>query len=90
MRHDTDFGVRQLRIALDAVDQRGAARRRGEQPLENHQIGLLLHDRLQRLDRFRIRIGEDLPVDLDAVAQGGHEILRSNHERGRRHSVSLA
>ena len=34
MRDDADFGFAERRVGLDAVDERGAARRRGEQPLE--------------------------------------------------------
>ena len=81
--------MRQLRVALDAVDQRGAARRRGEQPLEDDERRALLHDRLERLDRFRVREGEDLPVDLHLLAESGHEVLRSDDQSGRRHLVSL-
>ena len=34
MGDDADFGLGERRVGLDAVDERGAARRGGEAPLE--------------------------------------------------------
>ena len=79
----------ELRIALDAVDQRGAARRRGKQPLEDDETRPLVHDRLERLDRFGVREGHDVAIDLHVIAKGGHQVLSADDERGRRHPASL-
>ena len=81
--------MRELRIAFDTVDERGAARGRGEQTLEDDERRPLLHDHLERLDGFRIRERDDLPVDLHALAKCGHQVLSSNDQCGRRHPVSL-
>ena len=54
MRHHPHFGVPELRIGLDPVDERRAARRRREQPLEHDQSGRCFQDRLQRLDRLGV------------------------------------
>ena len=77
-------------VGLDAVDERGAARGRGKQPLEHDEAGPLLHDGLERLDGFRVRERDDLSVDLHVLAKRGHEVLSSNDQRGRRHLISLA
>jgi hypothetical protein len=90
VRHDAHFGVGQLRVALDTVDQRRAARGRGEQPLEYDQRRAIFHDRLERLDRFRVSESKDFAVDFHPLAESGHQILSSNDQCGRRHPVSLA
>ena len=38
VRDDADLGCRQRRVGLDAVDERRAARRRREQPLERDDL----------------------------------------------------
>jgi len=90
VRHDAHFDVRQLWVALDAIDERGTARRGGKQPLEHHQSRPVLHDRLKRLDGLRVRKREDLTIHLHALAERGHQVVRRNHQGRRRHAASLA
>ena len=93
MRDDADLGLEQRRVGLDAVDERGAARRGGEQALEHDETGPLLDDGLQRLDRFGIRERQDLAVlgaYVEAVAERRRQIVGSNNQSGRGHRVSLA
>jgi hypothetical protein len=90
VRHHTDFDVGELRIALDAVDERGATRRRGEQPLEHDEARTLFHDRLQRLNRLAVREREDASVNLNVPAECFNQVVRCDYQGGRRHSASLA
>ena len=48
----------EVRIVLDAIDQRGPSRRRREQPLEDDERRFVLEDGLQSLDRLRVRKNE--------------------------------
>ena len=63
VRHDPDLGLAESRVGLDAVDQRRAARRDGEQALERDHLGTALHDGLQR--EQRVGIGECQHVAVD-------------------------
>ena len=58
--HHPHFRLGQLRIGLDAVDQRRAARRCREQPLEDDEPRALLEDGLQRLNGFGIGERDEL------------------------------
>jgi hypothetical protein len=90
MRHDAHFGVGELRVALDTVDQGRAAGRRGEETLEYHENRAIFHDRLERLDWFGVSERDDLAIDLHPLAESRRQVLRSNDQCGRRHRVSLA
>ena len=89
VRHHADFGLRQLRVGLDPVDERGAARRRREQPLEHDQARALLEDGLERLDRLGIGEREQLALVGETLAERGHQVGGGDDHCGRRHRVSL-
>ena len=72
VRHHADFGVRELLIGLDAIDQRGAARRRGKEALEHDETGLVRENRLERLNRLRIGKREQIAFFRKTIAQTGH------------------
>ena len=83
VRHHADFGVPELRVGLDAVDERGAARRRGKQPLE--------HDRATgRCSRiaWSAWIGsvsanvEQLAFVGEPLLERRHQVGGGNHDRG--------
>ena len=81
VRHHPYFGVRELRVRLDAIDERRAARRGREQPFEHDERRTLLQDRLERLNRLRIREREEFPLTGQALLERGHQIGGGNHDR---------
>ena len=75
-RDDANFGVRQRRIGLDAIDQRGPTRGRGEQPLERNHVGLSRRDGLERLQRLGVAEDQHLAVAAGALAQRVEQLVR--------------
>jgi hypothetical protein len=45
---------------------------------------------LERLNGFRVCELEALTLDLDTIAERGHQIVSCNDQHGRGHQVSLA
>ena len=89
MRHHPHFRAADLRVSPDAIDQRGATRRRREQPFEHDQPRLLFQNRLQRLDRLGVGECEQLALVCEARRKGRHQVGCGYHHRcGHRVSVT--
>ena len=58
VRDDADLALAQLGIGLDALDQCGAARRRGKLPFERDDLRTVTGDRFERCQRVGIREGQ--------------------------------
>jgi hypothetical protein len=74
---DADLGVSQRRIRLDAIDERGAARRHGEQALQRDLLRLAFRDRPAR----RARRGAETRATRRSTSRralGGREADRRN------------
>ena len=78
---------RDARIRLDAVDERGAAGRRCELPLQRDDARAATHDLLERLAARLIRERHDLSVDapLRSVRAGSNSAASTMHAATLRH-----
>ena len=64
VRQDPDFGLRQRGVGLDAIDQRGAARRRRERPLDCDERRMPPHDDVEGVQRVGVGERQQLALRL--------------------------
>ena len=88
MRHHPHFRVPKLRVGLDSIDERGAARRGGKEAFEHDERGTLLQDGLKRLNRLGVCECEKFPFAGQTLLERRHQICGGNHDRGHPLSVS--
>jgi hypothetical protein len=71
----------QRRVGFDAVDQRGAARRRGKHALERDDRRAAIGDDLERPQRVGVGKGDDLVCGLrGARLERVEQIRRPDHD----------
>src|SRR5439155_7681834 len=87
VRQHANLGSGERGIGLDAVDQRGAARRRGKEALERNQARPTRRDRFERLECLRIREDEHVGIGrVRPLPERGHDIgCRDENRTGLRH-----
>ena len=88
---DADLAVVEGVVRLDAGDERGAARARGEEPLERDDCRALGRDGLQREERLRVGEGQDSVFGAaDPLPQRGNQLGGGNQDHARLgHRVSV-
>ena len=81
VRHDADLAPAQAGIGLDPIDQRGAPRRRREEPFDDDEVGALIENGLQRLDRLRVRKRLEISFICKTFPERGHQVGGGNDDR---------
>ena len=81
MRHDPDFAAAQAGVGLDAVDQRRASRRRGEESFDDDELRTLIENGLQRLDRLRVRERLEISFICKTFPERRHQVGGGNDDR---------
>ena len=74
MRQHANFSVRAAGIRLDAIDQRRASRRGGEEALQDDQRRAMQRDRFERLERLRVGKSQRVAANRRALFERGQEI----------------
>ena len=83
---DANLAAGQRRVGLDAVDERRAARGRGEQALQRDNGGTLPRDHVERAQRLGVREGLSFS-EIAAVFEGREVVGRCDEDR--RHCSSV-
>jgi hypothetical protein len=75
VREHANLGVDASGIRFDAIDQRRAAPRPGENPLDHDQRRMVLRDRLERVERLGIGKAQGFATHRGVLFQGRKVIL---------------
>ena len=85
VRDDADLAFAKLGVGLDALDERGAARRGCELLFERDDLGTIASDRVERFQR--VGIGEGQRIAKVALLLKRWQILRSGDDHGIGHAA---
>jgi hypothetical protein len=86
VRDDLDLALDERRIGLDALDERRAARRRRERPLEDDQFRLVPGDRFERLECIGI-VKRQRASEAAVTLERWQMFWRCNEDRVRHRSA---